>query len=325
MSSIEQHNEVVAGLQPFIKENLNILKPAEKLWHPSDLLPNPTDKNYIEKVAELRSSAANLSDELIAVFVGNAVTEEALPTYSALLNRIEPLKDPTGIDQSPFSQWIRGWVAEEKRHDVVMDRYASLSGRVNMRAMEITTHGLISKGFDPGVDGDPYKGIAFVAYQEGGTELPHKRTGRLAKEQGDSLLFRLCGYVAGDENRHETFYSKLYGAIFQIDPEGATIAFWQLINTGLRMPGSPMDNFTNYAALAQKTGIFTTKDYVELIIGLIKKWHILDLPLSGEAAKAQEELSKYTPEYAVRRNEIMMRKVNRLKIPPIEWVVPRAA
>jgi len=90
-----------------------------------------------------------LSDEILVVLVGDTVTEEALPSYQTMINRHAGLMDETGASNDPWARWTRGWTAEENRHGELLNRYLYLSGRVNMRAVEITTQHLIRNGFDP--------------------------------------------------------------------------------------------------------------------------------------------------------------------------------
>ena len=112
------------------------LKPIEKNWQPSDLLPDSMSPEFLEEITEIQELAKEIDYDLWAVLIGGAVTEEALPTYEAWLMRIE------GVDQegnNGWSKWVRAWTAEENRHGDLLNKYLYLSGRVNMREMEIST------------------------------------------------------------------------------------------------------------------------------------------------------------------------------------------
>jgi acyl-[acyl-carrier-protein] desaturase len=68
--------------------------------------------------------------------------------------------DVEGIDnveRNGWSKWIRQWTSEENRHGDLLNKYLYLSGRVNMREVEMTTQHLISDGFDIGTGRDPKK------------------------------------------------------------------------------------------------------------------------------------------------------------------------
>ena len=62
--------------------------------------------------------------------------------------------DVEGVNQkgekgdNGWAKWLRHWTGEENRHGDVLNKYLYLSGRVNMREVEITTHHLINDGFD---------------------------------------------------------------------------------------------------------------------------------------------------------------------------------
>lgn len=57
------------------------------------------------------------------------ITEEALPTYMAMLNTLDGVRDETGASPTPWGNWTRKWVAEENRHGDIMNKYMYLTGR----------------------------------------------------------------------------------------------------------------------------------------------------------------------------------------------------
>ena len=77
-------------------------------------------------MTELRERAADLPDELFVCLVGDMITEEALPTYMAMLNTIDGVRDETGASPTPWGRWTRQWVAEENRHGDLMNKYCWL-------------------------------------------------------------------------------------------------------------------------------------------------------------------------------------------------------
>jgi acyl-[acyl-carrier-protein] desaturase len=54
------------------------------------------------------------------------------------------------VERNGWSKWIRQWTGEENRHG--LNKYLYLSGRVNMREVEMTTQHLINDGFDIGLE-----------------------------------------------------------------------------------------------------------------------------------------------------------------------------
>ena len=80
-----------------------------------------------------------------AFSIGDTITEEALPTYESWLMMVD---DVSRNEQGGWMKFLRAWTAEENRHGDLLNKYLYLSGRVDMRAMEISTQYLIHDGFD---------------------------------------------------------------------------------------------------------------------------------------------------------------------------------
>ena len=142
------HAEVVQGIAGFVEANLGLLKSVTESWQPSDVLPDLTADGWPDQIRALRAQARGVPDDLLIVLVGNTVTEEALPNYQTMLNRHPGVTDDTGASDTPWARWSRGWTAEEYRHGTILTRYLYLSGRVDLRAVEITTQHLIRNGFN---------------------------------------------------------------------------------------------------------------------------------------------------------------------------------
>lgn len=89
------------------------------------------------QVAELQKRTSCLPDDYFVVLVGDMITEEALPTYMAMLNTLDGVRDETGAADTPWGRWNRAWTAEENRHGDLMNKYCYLSGRVNMKVSKL--------------------------------------------------------------------------------------------------------------------------------------------------------------------------------------------
>ncbi len=116
-------------------------------------------------MAELRKGTDRLPDDYFITLIGDMITEEALPTYMAMLNTLDGVRDETGNSPTPWGRWTRAWVAEENRHGDLMNKYCWLSGRVDMRAVEVTIQNLIGSGMDPKTDNNPYLGFVYTSFQ----------------------------------------------------------------------------------------------------------------------------------------------------------------
>lgn len=300
------------------------LIPVEDIWQPSDLLPNSEGDNFMEEVKELREIAKDLPYDFWVVMVGDTITEEALPTYESWLMEVE------GVDnegRNGWSKWVRQWTGEENRHGDLLNKYLYLSGRVNMREVEITTQHLINDGFDIGTGKDPYKNFVYTSFQELATYVSHNRVSQIAKQYGDKKLSKLCKLIAGDEMRHHHAYSEFVNQIFKVDPSEMMLAFQYMMKQKITMPahflresGQKISTaFEEFSNSAQKIGVYTAADYVDIMQKLIEKWEIDKIGnLTAEAEKARDYLMKL-PERMAKISE-------RLVLPDetkvFKWVQP---
>src|SRR5919199_724651 len=242
------------------------LKPVESNWQPADLLPDSTKENFLDEVKLLRESARELSYDYVAVLIGDTITEEALPTYESWLMDME------GVEQSDqeqgWTKWIRGWTAEENRHGDLLNKFLYLSGRVNMRAMEVSTQYLIADGFDIGTGRDPYRNFIYTSFQELATNVSHRRTATLAKQAGCTQLSKICGVIASDEMRHAKAYKAFVQQIFEVDPSEMMLAFEDMMRKKIVMPAHFLretgikigQTFSHFSDAAQRLGVYTTYD-----------------------------------------------------------------
>jgi acyl-[acyl-carrier-protein] desaturase len=313
----------------FLEKNVDTfvdqyLIPVEKIWQPTDFLPNSQSENFYEEVKELREIAKDLPYDFWVTLVGDTITEEALPTYESWLMDVE------GIDQveaNGWSKWIRQWTGEENRHGDLLSKYLYLSGRVNMREVEMTTQHLINDGFDIGTGRDPYKNFVYTSFQELATYVSHNRVAQLAKTYGDNKLSKICKMIAGDEMRHHHAYSEFVNRIFQVDPSEMMLAFQYMMKQKIVMPaqflresGEKMSSaFEHFSDSAQRIGVYTASDYIDIMQKLIDKWEIDKISnLTDEAEKARDYLMKLPGR--------MMKISERLIIPQesqiFKWVEP---
>jgi acyl-[acyl-carrier-protein] desaturase len=286
--------ELLCGLNPVVDENLGLLASIEDAWQPTDYLPDLTAPDWDEQLRRFRGPSMQLSDEVLVVLVGDMVTEEALPNYAISLNLIA--RDIQGDSPEPWSRWMRGWVAEENRHGDLLNAFLRLTGRVDMRSVEVTVNHLIANGFNPRAAPDLYAGLVYTAFQERATMLSHLNVGKLARKAGDTSLARICARIAGDESRHAVFYARMMHAVIDQDPAGAILVFRDMMRRVISMPGKLMydgkdpDLFEHFAIVAQRLGVYTVHHYAEIIAHLVSAWDIAGRSVSGKAAKAQEFL-----------------------------------
>lgn len=279
------------------------LKKIDENWQPSDFLPDTSSENFTTELKELQNQCSELPYDYMAVLVGDIITEEALPTYQSWLT------DVTGIDKMKpegWSKWVRMWTAEENRHGDLLNKFIYLSGRINMRQMEISTQHLIADGFDIGTGRDPYKNFVYTSFQELATNISHRRTATIAKDHGCLQLSKICGVISADEARHAKAYKSFVSKIFEIDASEMMIVFEDMMRKKIVMPahflrqagekiGEAYDHFSD---AAQRLGVYTSIDYTDILESLINEWKIADrLNLTDKAEKARDYLMKLPDRY----------------------------
>lgn len=320
--------DVLHGLSTRVDENLSLLADPDKAWQASDFLPDLTKPDWHEQLAAFRGPARELGDELLVVLVGGMVTEEALPNYAIALNLVA--RDGTGCSTDPWPRWMRGWTAEENRHGDLLNAYLRLTGRVDMRAIELTIHHLIVGGFSPRAFPDPYAGLIYTAFQERATRISHANTARLAAQQGDATLAKICRRIAGDESRHEQFYTRMMEGVFDQDAESGILIFRDMMRRIIAMPGRLMydgkdpDLFEHFAVVAQRQGVYTGHDYAQILRHLVDMWSIGTRSVSGKAAAAQEFLCGLGKRLEAVAEQIL-EKVSKQPRTPFAWIHDRMA
>lgn len=325
-----QKIEIFKSIEGWAEQNILVhLKPVEKCWQPQDFLPDPASDGFEDQVKELRERAKEIPDEYFVVLVGDMVTEEALPTYQTMLNTLDGVRDETGASPTPWAVWTRAWTAEENRHGDLLNKYLYLSGRVDMRQIEKTIQYLIGSGMDPRTENSPYLGFIYTSFQERATFISHGNTARHAKEYGDLKLAQICGTIASDEKRHETAYTKIVEKLFEIDPDGTVTSFADMMRKKIAMPAHLMYDgrddqlFEHFSAVAQRLGVYTAKDYADILEFLVGRWKVQDLTgLSGEGRKAQDYLCGLAPRIR-RLEERAQARAKQGPAIPFSWIFDR--
>jgi acyl-[acyl-carrier-protein] desaturase len=293
MCRTEVMQTIEKSIDEFLVEYLN---PVDDNWQPSDHLPDSKDPGFFEEIEEIQLLANELNYDLLAVLIGDTITEEALPTYESWLMDIEGI-DPQ--NKEGWSKWVRAWTAEENRHGDLLNKYLYLSGRVNMREMEVSTQHLLKDGFDIQTAKDPYKSFIYTSFQELATNISHRRVATLAKRTGNSRLSKICGIIAADESRHANAYINFVKRIFEMDPSEMILALEDMMKKRIVMPahllresgGKMGELFTHFSDAAQRIRVYTTQDYIDIMNSLLKKWNVANISgIHDSAEKARDYL-----------------------------------
>lgn len=289
------------------------LKPIEDNWQPADLLPDSRDPEFFDEIKEIQALSKEMDVDLLTVLIGDTITEEALPTYESWLMNVD------GIDQQSqtgWAQWIRSWTAEENRHGDLLNKYLYMCGRVDMRQMEISTQYLLSDGLDIMTGTDPYRNFVYTSFQELATNISHRRVATLVKKTGNNQLAKINGIIAADEARHATAYINFVKRIFELDPSEMMLAFEDMMRKKIVMPAHCLRQsgeevgqlWGHFSDTAQRTGVYTTVDYVDIMKSLILEWDIEKIGgITSEAEKARD--------YIMALPARLLRIAERVKIP----------
>ncbi len=275
---------------------LEYLKNIDENWQPTDFLPESNSENFLAEIKELQAQCKALPYDYLAVLVGDVITEEALPTYESWLMEVDGI---SGAEPQGWAKWVRMWTAEENRHGDLLNKYLYLSGRINMKQMEISTQYLIADGFEIGTATCPYRNFIYTSFQELATNISHRRTATLAKQHGSNQLSKICGVIAADELRHAKAYKSFVAKIFDIDPNEMMIAFEDMMRKKIVMPAHFLRQageklgatYSHFSDAAQRLGVYTSWDYTNILESLIEEWNIGNMGnLSGQAEKARDYL-----------------------------------
>jgi acyl-[acyl-carrier-protein] desaturase len=317
--------EVMRHLEGYVDQMTSkFLRPIDTNWQPADLLPDSTKLDFFDKVKDLQERARELSYDFWIVLIGDMITEEALPTYESWLMDVEGVHQ--GDKENPWSKWIRGWTAEENRHGDLLNKYLYLSGRVNMKQVEISTQHLIADGFDIGTATDPYRNFVYTSFQELATNISHKRVAQLAGTHDNSDLEKMCSMVAADEYRHAYAYMSFVEKILEVDPNEMLFAFEDMMRKKIVMPahylreigGKVGETFKHFSDCAQRLGVYTAEDYVDIMEMLIKKWKIADLKDLNETGEKARDYIMALPARLLRVAERM--KIDRTAGYKFKWI-----
>ena len=318
--------EVMLTLEKDIEATFGqFLIAPEEIWQPTDFLPNPQSDSFMDEVEEIRELSKELDDDFWISLVGDMITEEALPTYESWLLDLDGINQHG--EEKGWSSWIRRWTAEENRHGDVLNKYIYLSGRVNMREVEITSQHLIADGFDIGTARDPYKTFVYTSFQELATFVSHGNVAKIARKAGMKGLAKMSKIIAGDEMRHHLAYVEFIRQIFAVDPSEMMIAFRDMMKYKIEMPAMYLREsfeakaslFDRFSDVAQRAGVYTAFDYIDILEKLNEAWKIDKITgLTDEADKART--------YLMRLPDRMKRIASRIVIPDTDynfkWVNP---
>jgi len=150
---------------------------------------------------------------------------------------------------------------------------------------------------------------------------------QLAKKFGDHKLSKICRLIAGDEMRHHHAYSEFVERIFKVDPSEMMLSFQYMMKQKITMPAHLIREsgesiglaFEKFSESAQRIGVYTAMDYVDILQKLINRWEIDKISnLTDEAEKARDYLMKLP----ARMTKVAERMIVPAEEKLFKWVQP---
>ena len=274
--------EVLADLEPLVKELMVAHEAKRILWFPSELLAPAPDTDPDHHIRELRERARGISLPGRVALALNLLTEEGLPHFHRLLAVY------LGSD-SFWSKWTNLWTAEEDRHGAVLHDYARDSQILNNPELERMQFEYLKAGFEPAWDKDPYRVFVYTSLQERATQVSHANTGKLASAY-EPKIGTVLSNVAKEEARHYAFYREIFKAVLERDPNRG-LESAALVMPAIDMPGVNMPYFRDMADVVRRAGIYGPRDYLKIVEEQIRYWAIETLEgLNEMGKKAQEKI-----------------------------------
>jgi acyl-[acyl-carrier-protein] desaturase len=274
--------EVLADLEPSVREFIEQHESKRELWFPSEFLPAGENDINDKMIDELRDRARGIPDSARVAITINIITEEGLPHFHRLI--AEHLGSTTF-----WSLWNKLWTAEEDRHGNILRDYVRDSRLLNFRVLEGIQFEYLRSGFEPQWTGDPYKVFIYTTCQEKATQISHLNTGKLASHQ-EPLLHAITQKIAQDESKHYAFYMNVFKEILARDPNNA-LAAASSVMPSIDMPGISISNFNEYADVIRRAGIYGLRDYKKIVEQLISLWSIDVMTYLNEVGqKAQDKI-----------------------------------
>ncbi|XP_040953600.1 stearoyl-[acyl-carrier-protein] 9-desaturase, chloroplastic isoform X2 [Gossypium hirsutum] len=270
-------------MQGWVKNNiLPLLKPIERSWQPQELVPDSASDGFEEQVKELRKRAMEIPDDYFVALVGDMITEEALPTYHAILNRLDGVGAATDASTNCWGIWTRGWTAEENRHGDVLNRATFIShGNTARLALK---------------HGDPL--LARIC----GTVASDEKRHEIAYTKIVEKLFEM------DPDGSVIAFAEMMKKKITMPAH-------------LVYDGEDDNLYQHFSAVAQRLGVYTADDYADILEFLVDKWKVKELSeLSSEGRKAQEYVCLLAPKIRRLEERAKARSKEAPRI-PFSWIL----
>jgi acyl-[acyl-carrier-protein] desaturase len=303
---------LLCDLEQVVEANLNRHLATAKEWFPHEYVPWSQGSDFDGPLGGTAwtPEQSQLSEVARTSLIVNLLTEDNLPSYH---HEIATLFGRDGA----WGTWVHRWTAEEGRHGIAIRDYLLTTRSVDPVALERARMTHMSTGFaNAYADESSLHGIAYVSFQELATRVAHRNTGRIS---GDPVCEQLLARVAADENLHMVFYRNLLAAAFELAPDDAMRAVYDVVTT-FQMPGHGIENFARKAVQIAMAGVYDLRiHHDEVVIPVLRSVKALEAPgltAEGEAVRDQlvafmAELDRMATRFTERRDTIEAAKAAR--------------
>lgn len=114
--------------------------------------------------------------------------------------------------------------------------------------------------------------------------------------------------------------------LFEIDPDDTVLAFADMMKKKISMPAHLMYDghnnnlFEHFSSVAQRLGVYTAKDYADILEFLVERWDVAKLTgLSGAGNKAQDFICTLAPRIR-RLEERAQARAKQAPRVPFSWI-----
>jgi len=276
---------LLTELEPVVEANLNRHLASAKEWFPHEYVPWSEGRDFdgVLNGEAWEPSQSKLSDVARTSLIVNLLTEDNLPSYH------HEIAVRFGRDGA-WGTWVHRWTAEEGRHGIAIRDYLLATRAVDPVALERARMTHMETGFATEYSG-VLPSIGYVSFQELATRVAHRNTGRIS---ADPVCDQLLSRVAQDENLHMVFYRNLLGAAFDLAPDAAMRAVYDVVRT-FQMPGNTIENFRRKSVQIAMAGIYDLRiHHDEVVMPILRQLRVFERTgLSGDGELAREELAAF--------------------------------
>lgn len=264
-------NALTLELEPVVEVNMDRHLNTEELWFAHDYVPFERGENF----AFLGGRDWDASQVTLPTPITDAC-EIMLLLKDNLAGHHRELVEHFILEEW-WGRWLGRWTAEEHLHAIALREYLVVTREVDPTANEEARVQHVMKGYR----GDMYSQVETLVYMAF-TERTHAVfCGNLAAQVEEPVLAGLVDRIAGDEARHELFFSNLVAHCLGYT-RAETIAAIAARAADLQVVGADIDGYRDKVQNVAQAGIFGPDQLRRAISDRITAWG-----LAGEPALKQ--------------------------------------